>query len=322
MILKNTARFFLHELGGLTLLRWKHRAEFGIPMFHFFSCSTRVNVDAICEHLTRHFEPISLSRIASALENHVALPENAITVTIDDGYKCFLEEGHPVFKKYHIPTTVYVVSGFTDGRFWLWFDQIDFVLEHTSMEFLRLTLNGRVLELPHHSAQEKFAAHIALHEALKEAPNEERVKFVDSFGPLCGVDVPPQPPECRAAMNWDELKAVSAEGVEIGCHTHSHPILSRISNPHDVEQEICDSKKLIEERLGCAVRHFCYPNGHDEDISDRTVRTVVSAGFATATTASRGLNTRHANPVRLRRIPLEDNLDYQYGAELLAGLHM
>jgi peptidoglycan/xylan/chitin deacetylase (PgdA/CDA1 family) len=322
MIFKNTARFFLHGLGGLTLLRWKHRSEFGIPMFHFFSCSTRSNMEAICQHLTRHFEPVSLSQVAGALEKHVNLPENAVAVTIDDGYKSFLEEGHSVFKKYCIPTTIYLVSGFTDGCFWLWFDRIEFVLERTSLKFLHLTLNGKEFELQLYSDQKKAAAHTKLLEALKGVPNEERVKFVDSFGPLCGVDVPSEPPASRAAMSWDEVRAVSAEGVDIGCHTHSHPILSRISDPRDVEQEIGGSKRLMEERLGRPIRHFCYPNGRDEDISDLAVQTVVSAGFATATTASWGLNTPHANPVRLRRIPLELDLGYQYGVELLAGLHM
>ena len=322
MILKDAAHLFLHEFGGLTILRWRHRSEFGIPVFHCFSSSTRANLEAICAHVERHFEPVSLSRIASALEDEVSLPENAISITIDDGYKSFLENGHPIFRRHHIPTTVYVVTGFTDGRLWLWFDQVGFVLEHTSKAFLSVMLGGKTLKLRIGSPQERSDSLAKLLDALKDVPNDERISFVTGLGSLCDVDVPALPPGCRAAMTWDELRAISSDGVEIGCHTESHPILSRISNVDEIEREICGAKNLMEERLGCTVRHFCYPNGRDVDISEIAVRTVVKAGFVTATTATRGLNNGHADRVRLRRIPLDDSPTLRYGVEMLAGLHL
>jgi peptidoglycan/xylan/chitin deacetylase (PgdA/CDA1 family) len=322
MILKDAAHLLLHEFGGLTVLRWRHRAEFRIPVFHCFSSSTRANLEAICAHVERHFEPVSLSQIASALEDEVSLPENAISITIDDGYKSFLENGHSIFRRHHIPTTVYVVTGFTDRRLWLWFDQVGFVLEHTSKGFLGVMLGGKTLELRIGSPQEKSDSLVKLLDALKDVPNDERIKFVAGLGSLCDVDVPQLPPGYRAAMTWDELRAISADGVEIGCHTESHPILSRIANVCEIEHEICGAKELMEERLGCTVRHFCYPNGRDVDISELAVRTVVKAGFVTATTATRGLNSGHADRVRLRRIPLDDSPTLRYGVEMLAGLHM
>lgn len=291
-------------------------------MFHSFAPSNRCNVESICAHLTRHFEPVSLSEIAGALKRGGSLPANAIAVTVDDGYRNFLEHGHPIFRKHRIPTTVYIVSGFADGRCWLWCDQVNYVLEHTLKKSLEFELNGTSYHLQLTSATQRVAAAKTLLEALKNVPNDMRVRFVMDLGALCDVDVPRRPPPHREAMTWDDLRAVAAEGVEIGCHTETHPILSRITNPGELEREIRGAKELIEKQLRHEVRHFCYPNGRNADISEAAVDVVRQAGYATATTTSFGLNTKSSDRIRLRRLPFDDGLPLDYASELLVGLHV
>src|SRR5580704_15959063 len=67
MLLKKAARLALHKMGGLAVLRGRHRREFGVLMFHSFSERDAANVEAICAHIARHFEPVSLSTITDAL---------------------------------------------------------------------------------------------------------------------------------------------------------------------------------------------------------------------------------------------------------------
>ena len=47
---------------------------------------------------------------------------------------------------------------------------------------------------------------------------------------------------------------------EVGCHTLTHPHLTRLS-PSDAAREITDGKKAIEDVLGQPVSSFCYPYG-------------------------------------------------------------
>jgi peptidoglycan/xylan/chitin deacetylase (PgdA/CDA1 family) len=291
-------------------------------MFHKFTASSCANTEAICEHIARYFEPIALSRVSSALDGQSLLPQNAVAVTIDDGYKNFLDYGHPIFRKYHIPTTVYIVSGFSGGRLWLWFDQIEFALEHTPRRSLQVAVDGRTFEFLLGSEERNFAAHTTLVEALKVMPNHARLEFVARFGALCHVDIPAEPPTHFAAMSWNDLRAAAAEGVEIGCHTETHPILSRVSEPRELERETRGAKEVIEERLGFPVHHFCYPNGRDIDIGDAALKAVRAAGYDSAVTTTWGLNTKRSDPMSLRRVPFSETLDLRYGAELLVGLHM
>jgi hypothetical protein len=150
-------------------------------MFHHFPASSVVNTQAICAHIARHFQPVSLSQIVAALEGHSPLPDNALAVTIDDGYRDFLRCGHPVFRKHRIPTTIYAVSEFVDGKLWLWFDKIKFALEHTPLDFLRVALDGSAFEFPLRSREERMAASATLMESLKTVSDVTRRQFVDGW---------------------------------------------------------------------------------------------------------------------------------------------
>jgi peptidoglycan/xylan/chitin deacetylase (PgdA/CDA1 family) len=322
MLWRETARVVLHKMGGLALLRWKHRADGRILMFHAFSESCCAQLDSLCGYLSRQFDPVPLSRITDAIEGRACIPENAVTVTVDDGYKNFLEHGYPIFRKYRIPVTVYAVSGFTEGRLWLWSDQIEFGLEHTARASLRVSLGGKTFELPLGCLKERAAAWEILTEGLKDVPNEERLDFLDGFGELCDVKIPPEAPAYRAPLSWEDLRALAAEGVEIGCHTDSHPILSQISDPRELDREVRGCRKLMEERLGFPVRHFCYPNGRSVDIGETAERAVRDAGFVSATTTIAGMNGKGSLSMQLHRVPFDPNVNLRYGAELLAGLHM
>jgi len=316
MLLKKAAAFALHNLGGLAILRRHAKQRPGIPVFHAFSEATGANVEAFCQHLTRHFEPVSLSTLVSG----AALPGNAMSVTIDDGYRNFLQHGHPIFRRHRIPTTLYAVSGFADGRLWLWPDQIVFGLKHTPHRSLRVEANacGQPFDLVLTTEKERATSATALTEALKLVPDAQRLRFLSGWGALCGVEIPVNAPPEHAAMTWEELRAVSAEGVEVGCHTETHPILSRIPS-QNLDREIGGAQTEIEQRLHLPVRHFCYPNGRPIDVNEAAVTSVREAGFASAVTCSWGFNSAIEKPFQLSRLPLDSTLAPAYQAEVLAG---
>ncbi len=322
-MLKKAARFALHDLGGLSVLRSRNRGKFALPMFHAFCEETKPNVEALCAHITRHFEPVSLSTIVECLQAAKPLPANAISVTVDDGYRNFLLHGHPIFRRHRIPTTLYAVSGFAEGRLWLWTDQVAFGLSRTGLKHLSARVgDAGELDLPLNTPGERSASATRLTEALKQVPEIQRLAFLANFGKLCELKIPVSPPPDRVAMSWEELRGVAREGVEIGCHTATHPILSRLAGAAELDREIRDAKQEMEQRLGFAVRHFCYPNGLPADIGEAAINSVRSAGYDSAVTCSWGFENAHANRFQIRRVPLDSAIDFQYGVELLAGLHM
>jgi peptidoglycan/xylan/chitin deacetylase (PgdA/CDA1 family) len=62
-------------------------------------------------------------------------------------------------------------------------------------------------------------------------------------------------------LSWRELAEVAGQGVEVGGHTHSHPMLDTL--PHAAaREEITRCKALIEGHTEAAVASFAYPHGY------------------------------------------------------------
>lgn len=64
----------------------------------------------------------------------------------------------------------------------------------------------------------------------------------------------------RQGLNLDEMRQLS-EIVEIGSHTISHQLLTRVSEKR-ARQEVIESKTMLEDLLQQPITKFCYPRGY------------------------------------------------------------
>ena len=123
-----------------------------------------------------------------------------------------------------------------------------------------------------------------------------------------------------APMDWAEVQFLAANNVEIGAHTQTHPILSRLRDPAELSAEIVNSKKRIEEMIQRPVLHFCYPNGQREDVHPLALNILEQNGFMSAVTAERGVNFNGTHPLWLRRIGVDPLMSRFNFEALLAGV--
>ena len=77
------------------------------------------------------------------------------------------------------------------------------------------------------------------------------------------------------AMSWDELRALSARGWEIGAHTCSHPHLSQLDGTA-VEQELSEGRATCERQIGRPCGSVAYPFG---DATQRILAAAEAAGY-------------------------------------------
>jgi peptidoglycan/xylan/chitin deacetylase (PgdA/CDA1 family) len=80
-------------------------------------------------------------------------------------------------------------------------------------------------------------------------------------------------------MSWDEVRALSAAGMQIGCHTMTHPFLTRVKDDTALQREILGAKQRIEAEIGKPVTSIAYPFGQYDE---RVVAAVREAGFTSA----------------------------------------
>jgi peptidoglycan/xylan/chitin deacetylase (PgdA/CDA1 family) len=103
-------------------------------------------------------------------------------------------------------------------------------------------------------------------------------------------------------LTWEQLREMAQSGlVDIENHTAHHPYLSR-ETPQQVERELNDCARAIEEHLGQRSRFVSYPSGKPGvDFSDETVRVVRELGYRAAVSTELGSNPAGANLFRLKR---------------------
>lgn len=92
-----------------------------------------------------------------------------------------------------------------------------------------------------------------------------------------GTAPPPLTGAAMSACSWPQLRDLARSGVEIGSHGVNHLNLRRASKEL-VNQELLESRSVLEQELGIAVESFCYPQAkYSSEVADAAARNYESA---------------------------------------------
>ncbi len=186
------------------------------------------------------YRVIPLDMFMDFMNMKAAVPERAVVISVDIGWKSFHDLAYPVLQRYNYPTTVFVRTG----------------------------------EI--------------------------------GTNPL--------------AMTWEQVKELSAHGIDIECNGHSS---DGLDEPKD--QEFDDYLKSVRSELdthfgtmrkqaGVRCRYFAYPTGNATHL---VVAMLQKQGIESGFTLKRGTNAFFFNNFRIRRIPVSGNDDLKHFEELL-----
>ena len=260
------------------------------------------------EHLREWYTPVPLARIARWLDGTTDIPEGAVAVTFDDGYRNVLTNAVPVLDRLRIPATVYVVTDFLREGKMVWTDAIVSALVATKRTRLEFDALGRPIDLPIGNDKDKAAADADLRALRKSLADHERVDLVARIVAALGVgerDLVAAWPD-HDPLRPEELKTLIDHGVEVGSHTTGHKILTRCT-PDETRRELEESKSFIESATGKPCEEFSYPNGGRGDFDSRTGAAVREGGYTCAVTAIPMRVPLGQDPFEIPRYTLADN---------------
>jgi peptidoglycan/xylan/chitin deacetylase (PgdA/CDA1 family) len=263
-------------------------------------------------YLATHYHPVHLGRIVEWLAGGPPPPEKAVAVTFDDGYRNVLTVAGPILSELSIPATLFVVTDFVlEGRM-LWPDRLVSAIAISEQPRLIFESAGRRWDLPLGGDGERIAADRALRAWCKKLPDEERVVAVNAAVEALAVD------ESQLAGVWEdhrplgpgELADLADVGIEVGSHTQSHGIVTRLT-PAQAQRELSESRRLIEEATGRPCTAFSYPNGAPGDFDDRSREAVARAGYRCAVTTVKERVRPGTDAFEVPRYLLADNATTQ-----------
>ncbi len=99
-------------------------------------------------------------------------------------------------------------------------------------------------------------------------------------------------------LSWDQLREMADAGMEIAAHTMSHPYLTKMP-AESAWQEISESKRVLEQRLGRPVYSLAFPYG---DYNDSIIEMTRRAGYVCAISTDPGVEHGTHELFRLCRI--------------------
>lgn len=307
-LLHLSLRFRRHSHRGLLILMYH---SVGKP--NMLGPALRVSVEnfsAQLDYLSRHFNVVSLENAAELLRRGAALPENAVALTFDDGFRDNYEIAFPMLKARRLPATVFVAAEPVLHRRSLWTYKLLFWLGNSSaarLEFTRGELGEAgpaIFNLT--SARRRRRAGRALLSWFCRLTPEQREPLLAATAEKLGFACDADPYNDLPMLTPAQLREMAQGGVTIGSHTMSHPALSFLSRETALG-ELVESKKSLESMLARSVRLFAYPFGEREHFNAETIDLAREAGYEAACTTIKGINRAGTNPLALLRVGVQND---------------
>jgi peptidoglycan/xylan/chitin deacetylase (PgdA/CDA1 family) len=254
--------------------------------------ATPAMFDEQMNYLASHYQVISMAELLDARRSGAALPPRSVMVTVDDAYCDFESNAWPILKKYGIPVTLFVPTGFPDmPNRAFWWDRLHQAVRGMDQSWHFATRRGRTGRL---DSGERRRVHQRLKNWIKSLPHDRAMACIERICEASGTAK-----SKSHVLGWESLRRLAGEGVTLAAHSQTHPLMNRLT-ADEARWEAAGSLRDLQREIGPTLPVFAYPGGGFDELVVQALRT---ERFALAFTTARGMNDlQHADPLRLRRI--------------------
>ncbi len=250
---------------------------------HDFMRPYEMTAEIFSQHLDYLSANFTLLTLTDALDqlHSGKLPSNAAVMTFDDGYENNASIALPMLKQQGLAASFYIASDFLNGGA-MWNDKVLETVRRWPKGKLSLMVGDKQCEFEISDDQSRAFAGGQLLNAFKYLPLDERATAADEFGAsvIDGLNY---------MMSDEQVKSLHDNGMEVGGHTCSHPILASLDDDKAFQQ-IADNKRYVENVIGREITSFAYPNGKPAmDYNRQTINLVKKAGYRYAVSTHSGV---------------------------------
>lgn len=276
-------RLFAPVYGGLGHIMMLHRV---VPQKRNNCFNADIEItpqelsDLILDFKNKNYSIVSLDEIYHLLQ-HQNNNIKFVAFTFDDGYQEIFTYAYPIFKKFNLPFTLYLTTGFLDnsGMAW-WYPLENLILANDQISF---QYNNKEYCFDCSSLGAKYNAFKKLRQLFINQYEEQSLAAIFRKYNLDAYKT-----TAEISLTWEQVKKLSRDPlVTLGSHTASHRCLKALSL-EEARNDILSSVTRLESQIQKKVEHFSYPFGQKEN-GPREFALVRQLGFKTAVT------TRFAN---------------------------
>jgi peptidoglycan/xylan/chitin deacetylase (PgdA/CDA1 family) len=237
--------------------------------------------------LKSRYQVVAPEEVLSWIAEGRALPERAVLLTCDEGLLNMVTDMAPILKEEHLSCLFFVLGASAAHNCqMLWHEELYLALlaaPSGSFSIEPLEIKIELFERPQRRRMWR-----TLLRKLSEVSQAERESFVEAAYAQFGLSSEIKTEFANEAkrrrfslLNRIQLRELVDQGMSIGSHTVSHPMLSQQS-PELAWKEISESRVALETAVGTKVWALAYPFGDAMSVTSREWKMAEQAGFECA----------------------------------------
>jgi peptidoglycan/xylan/chitin deacetylase (PgdA/CDA1 family) len=250
------------------------------------------------ELLARHYHPVTIDDVRQFVSGAKPLPPKAVAVTFDDGYADNFEVAMPVLNRAGAAASFYVAVEPADTARPPWPARLRHAF-FTTRKPQWQDPSGKAWPLiDGPSRQQAFLVAVGGCACLAGTSQDDELRTIEQQ-----LEAEAFAPPKNVMMTWEQVRKLAAAGHVVGSHTLTHPNVAHVA-AGELDRELRESKRKLEQVLGRPVTHFSYPApGLTPHWSEQTIAATRQLGYQTAVTSSTGPVRRGDSPFCLHRVP-------------------
>jgi peptidoglycan/xylan/chitin deacetylase (PgdA/CDA1 family) len=236
--------------------------------------------------LKAKYRVISPEVVLAWLEQGGELEPRSVLLTCDDGLLNNLTDMAPILQEEGLACLFFVTGRSAgEGPFTLWYEELHRMLMSTrtaDVSFEKLGIQAKVG--PSTRRQALWWHLVCALSRLNVDERDSQIQLARQQLGSSGEDWSSYESAFRrrcCLLTRTQLRQLSANGMTIGAHTETHPVLAQQS-AEAAFTEIQASRQALEGVLGTRVWAFAYPFGDFASVTHRDTELAQRAGFACA----------------------------------------
>jgi len=295
------------RLRGKAVVLTYHRV---MPSSQAENCQSNPGIIVHSHNFTKHlellvelFHIIPLDEFSACMASGGKFQDKSCLITFDDGWIDNYEHALPQLKERHIPVAIFLPFNYIGCELMFWQEELNLRLgilaaskSESDHDFIT-HLTGVKSDIK----SEDIGSYIS---QLKKKDYDEIDKTLETLREH--QKNMRLPLHYNRYLNWNQVSAMQKAGVDFQSHSISHRILPKL-DPETIDDELANSRRLLEPRLGSSVDAIAYPNG---DSSPLVQSLAEKNGYQLGFTTDKGYVDKNTNAYAIPRINIHNNSSY------------
>jgi peptidoglycan/xylan/chitin deacetylase (PgdA/CDA1 family) len=205
------------------------------------------------DYVARQYNVVSLSDVLGHKKTGTPLPDRALLLTFDDGFREMHDVAAPILQRKGIPATFFICSGCIDNETLCYMHKASVIAEHLlrSRPAGAFAAAKEALRMQNVASEDIVSSVLSLGYAEREK--------IDCLARLLDIDLDEYRLKHRPYLSSDQIRNLLKAGFTVGAHSIDHPIYASLPLEEQVLQTVT-SVQQIRERFSLSYGAFAFPS--------------------------------------------------------------